>query len=155
MRRSGRPTIEALHEVNLTPHMNPSPPSIGLRAVGAAKMSETAFESLRHVVGHHATLTDVLRWVTSRSRCATFAEVITQDEFTHDVIVKLDDGFHLVYDVSWLGAVTGTTLWDHPPDASELLDFRLGDGWRPTPTATVTGPVVLGHARAMADQLRP
>ena len=37
-------------------------------------------------------------------------------------------------------------IWDHRPTADELLDLRLGRGWRPTPTATVEGDVILGYA---------
>jgi hypothetical protein len=37
-------------------------------------------------------------------------------------------------------------VWDHRPSADELLDDRLARGWQPTPTGTVDGPRVLGHA---------
>lgn len=37
-------------------------------------------------------------------------------------------------------------VWDHEPDADELLDTRVADGWRPTPTSTVDGEVIFGHA---------
>jgi hypothetical protein len=37
-------------------------------------------------------------------------------------------------------------VWDHWPSPQELLDRRLERGWRPTPTATVEGDVILGYA---------
>jgi hypothetical protein len=37
-------------------------------------------------------------------------------------------------------------VWDHRPTADEMLDDRLARGWVPTPTGTVDGPVILGHA---------
>lgn len=37
-------------------------------------------------------------------------------------------------------------MWDHEPTADELLEARLASGWRPTPTDTVDGPKILGHA---------
>jgi len=37
-------------------------------------------------------------------------------------------------------------VWDHRPSADELLAARVAAGWRPTPTDTVDGPVILGHA---------
>jgi hypothetical protein len=37
-------------------------------------------------------------------------------------------------------------VWDHRPTADELLDARVARGWMPTPTGTVDGPQVLGHA---------
>lgn len=40
-------------------------------------------------------------------------------------------------------------IWDHLPDADELLEQRLAAGWRPTPTLLVDGPRVLGHAAQM------
>jgi hypothetical protein len=40
-------------------------------------------------------------------------------------------------------------VWDHAPEADELLDARLVDGWQPTPTATRDGDVVLGHAACL------
>ncbi|MBZ4397148.1 hypothetical protein VZQ01_04715 [Myxococcus faecalis] len=37
-------------------------------------------------------------------------------------------------------------MWDRRPSADELLDARLQAGWTPTPTSTVDGDVILGHA---------
>jgi hypothetical protein len=42
--------------------------------------------------------------------------------------------------------VTAVAVWDHQPAAQELLAARLAAGWRPTPTATRDGDVVLGYA---------
>lgn len=37
-------------------------------------------------------------------------------------------------------------MWDHEPDADALLDARVQAGWKPTPTGTVHGDLILGHA---------
>ncbi|MEZ4445724.1 MAG: hypothetical protein R3B72_42000 [Polyangiaceae bacterium] len=37
-------------------------------------------------------------------------------------------------------------MWARRPNADELLDARLARGWRATPTGTVNGACVLGHA---------
>jgi hypothetical protein len=37
-------------------------------------------------------------------------------------------------------------VWDHAPDADELLDARVARGWRPTATAMRDGDRILGHA---------
>ncbi|MEQ9319302.1 MAG: hypothetical protein RIF41_09080 [Polyangiaceae bacterium] len=37
-------------------------------------------------------------------------------------------------------------MWDHRPSADELLDARVEAGWTPTPTSTVDGDVIFGHA---------
>jgi hypothetical protein len=50
--------------------------------------------------------------------------------------------------------VTAVSVWDHRPTADELLDDRLARGWCATPTATVDGPRVLGHAAAPRARAR-
>ncbi|MEM7154696.1 MAG: hypothetical protein AAF799_17740 [Myxococcota bacterium] len=42
--------------------------------------------------------------------------------------------------------MTAVAVWAHAPNADELLDARISAGWRPVPTATVNGPVIMGHA---------
>jgi mRNA-degrading endonuclease YafQ of YafQ-DinJ toxin-antitoxin module len=44
-------------------------------------------------------------------------------------------------------------IWDHHPAPRELLDRRLQRGWRPTPTATVDGDVILGYAIRASGRL--
>lgn len=41
-------------------------------------------------------------------------------------------------------------MWDHRPDADELLTRRTERGWKPRTTATKDGDVVLGHAACAA-----
>jgi len=41
-------------------------------------------------------------------------------------------------------------VWDGRPSADALLDARLAAGWMPTPTDTVDGPRILGHAACRA-----
>jgi hypothetical protein len=40
-------------------------------------------------------------------------------------------------------------IWDHCPAETELLDARLANGWRPRPTRTRDGDVVLGYAACL------
>jgi hypothetical protein len=44
-------------------------------------------------------------------------------------------------------------VWDHRPTADELLDARLAAGWQPTPTGTVDGPQILGHAASRVQRV--
>jgi len=37
-------------------------------------------------------------------------------------------------------------IFDHQPGPAELLERRIERGWRPTPTSTRDGDVVLGFA---------
>lgn len=51
--------------------------------------------------------------------------------------------------------MNGVSVWDHSPSPDELLSARLRHGWTPTPTSTVDGDVVLGHAACRVRALRP
>jgi hypothetical protein len=42
-------------------------------------------------------------------------------------------------------------VWESRPDAPALLAARVARGWRPTPTDTRDGPVVLGYACRLRD----
>jgi hypothetical protein len=48
--------------------------------------------------------------------------------------------------------VNGVSVWDARPSADELLQERLAHGWTPTPTSTVDGEVVLGHAACVVTR---
>ena len=68
--------------------------------------SEVSIEVLRQIEAEsakHKTLGDVLNWTATKPKRyfvpQIVAEVITQDEFTHDVIVPYRDLF-LVYDTT-------------------------------------------------------
>jgi hypothetical protein len=45
--------------------------------------------------------------------------------------------------------VTAVAVWDHEPDAGELLEARLERGWTPTPSALREGERVLGYAACL------
>ncbi len=58
----------------------------------------SALETLERVTAGHRTLEDVVRhWLAQRR---AVSEVVTQDEFTHDVIIQAADDVHLVYDTT-------------------------------------------------------
>lgn len=42
--------------------------------------------------------------------------------------------------------MTAVAVWDHKPNAEEMLQARLGRGWTPTPTGLKDGAKVLGYA---------
>jgi hypothetical protein len=50
--------------------------------------------------------------------------------------------------------VNSVSVWDHQPTADEMLDARLAAGWVPTPTSTVEGDKILGHAACRVPALR-
>jgi hypothetical protein len=68
-----------------------------------SNLSEQEFAPLSSELSGHSSLAKVLAWASSKPASDVFpqivAEVVTQDEFTHDVIVPYRDLF-LVYDTT-------------------------------------------------------
>lgn len=68
-----------------------------------ANLSENEFANLENELAKHKTLGQVLNWASSQPKddfpAQIVAEVITQDEFTHDIIVPYKNLF-LVYDTT-------------------------------------------------------
>jgi hypothetical protein len=69
-----------------------------------ASLSPNAVADIAAELSGQENLGDVMTWALS-SRSGTFipsvvAEVIVQDEFTHDVVVPWRDGLVLVYDTT-------------------------------------------------------
>lgn len=55
---------------------------------------------VERLVGEHKGLGDVLDWGARVIPARKPADVVTQDEYTHDVIMRYEDGVYLVYDVT-------------------------------------------------------
>jgi hypothetical protein len=51
-------------------------------------------------VANQTTLGDVLKWGLAQEPVRQPEEIVTQDEYTHDVVVPLGPPLYLVYDVS-------------------------------------------------------
>ena len=62
-----------------------------------AGLSAARLAALEAAVAGHEILEDVLRWGKTLDPSATIADVIVQDEYTHDVIFPLDPNHILVY----------------------------------------------------------
>ena len=58
------------------------------------------FHSLASQIAAHTTLGDVLDWGRKQDPPRRVDEIITQDEYTHDVLVALAPPLYLAYDVS-------------------------------------------------------
>lgn len=52
------------------------------------------------LVADQTTLGDVLQWGLSQKPVIQPEEIVTQDEYTHDVVVPIRSPLYLVYDVS-------------------------------------------------------
>ena len=46
------------------------------------------------------TLEDVMRWAFARKPPAQLQDVVTQDEFTHDIVIRVSDEVFLVFDTN-------------------------------------------------------
>ena len=72
-------------------------------AVNLSSLSAEDFAELETELDRHGSLSDVLAWTASKPRTDLHpnivAEVITQDEFTHDIVVPFKNVF-LVYDTT-------------------------------------------------------
>jgi hypothetical protein len=66
-------------------------------------LSQEKFAELESELAKHKTLGQVLEWAAKKAKNdflpQIVAEVITQDEFTHDVIIPYKNVF-LVYDIT-------------------------------------------------------
>jgi hypothetical protein len=88
----------------------------------------------------------VLRWARAQRPPRSVVDIVTQDEYTHDVVLPFDGSHFLVLGATLLGSITGVAVWDHRPSAAELLAERLRQGWRPTPSRMRGGDRVWGYA---------
>lgn len=75
-----------------------------MRVVNKAGLSPEQLVPIEHELSGQQNLNDVMRWSLSQQP-GTFipsvvADVVVQDEFTHDVIVPWRDGLVLVYDTT-------------------------------------------------------
>ena len=72
-------------------------------AVDLSKVSEADHSELERELDKHGSLRDVMKWASSKPKedihPHIVADVVVQDEFTHDVIVPYRDVF-LVYDTT-------------------------------------------------------
>ena len=63
-----------------------------------AGLEASELEALRSTVAPLATLEHVIHWGLSLPGSPTIAEVITQDEYTHDVVLPYSDHLFIVFD---------------------------------------------------------
>jgi len=71
-----------------------------MKVLNHSELSENEFAKLEKELAKHKTLGQVLTWASAKPKGdflpQVVAEVVTQDEFTHDVVVPYKDSF-LVY----------------------------------------------------------
>lgn len=98
-------------------------------------------------------LEGVLAWMEKRGLPPGSIDLFGQDEFEYDFLIQLEpQGRWLVFGVTLLGSLTAVAVWREKPSTQELLQRRLEEGWRPTPSRLITGPAILGHAACLLGQ---
>ena len=71
---------------------------LDIPVVAAEEVSAGQIDTARQIVKSHHGLKTVLDWCLSQKPPILDTDVVTQDEFTHDLIVPLPSGTYLVYD---------------------------------------------------------
>jgi hypothetical protein len=72
--------------------------AVPVRAVRPA--TPHALARAKSEVAHLHTLADVLEWARAQSPSRLVADIVTQDEYTHDVVIPFDDSHFLVFDAT-------------------------------------------------------
>jgi hypothetical protein len=86
-------------------------PFVGVRILGCEKLRELfncpvgrdgvmSLEEILVEVGSLGSLVDVLKWATSRTPPAEFIDAVAQDEYTHDVVVRVSPDAFVVFDTT-------------------------------------------------------
>lgn len=63
-------------------------------------LERSEFDQLSAVVRTQQTLADVLQWARASTLPRPILEILTQDEYTHDVVLQLGPDRYLVYDTT-------------------------------------------------------
>ena len=99
------------------------------------------------------TLEHVSRWLYKQSPPLNIKDVITQDEFTHDVIIPIWGKLVIVYDCTHLGKITSASVWGYAPSPQELLTMRLRNKWKPRASSLIGGHRILGYAACLHKKM--
>ena len=63
-------------------------------------LTEESVRELQVELREQRTLADVLSWLRALSPTRSVDEIITQDEYTHDVVARYDEHRWLVFDTN-------------------------------------------------------
>lgn len=66
----------------------------------ASAVDREVFLKLASALRTQHTLGDVLAWGRRQSPPRTVTEIITEDEYTHDVVIGFDERHYLVFDTT-------------------------------------------------------
>jgi hypothetical protein len=63
-------------------------------------VSASVLAYLENTLRDQRTLGDVLEWMRRQQPSRSVTEIVTQDEYTHDVVVGYDEDVYLVFDTT-------------------------------------------------------
>ena len=63
-------------------------------------LNEESVREMQVALAEQRTLADVLSWLRALSPTRSVDEIVTQDEYTHDVVARYDDHRWLVFDTN-------------------------------------------------------
>jgi hypothetical protein len=72
----------------------------GVDLTDYASLAPSARETIARIVSGLTSLERVLNWGRSLSPPRDVEEILTQDEYTHDVVMRYDRDLFLVYDTT-------------------------------------------------------
>jgi len=72
--------------------------AVPVRAVGP--IAPAVHARAEAELAHQHTLADVLGWARAQSPPRAVAEIVTQDEYTHDVVMPFDGSHFLAFDAT-------------------------------------------------------
>ncbi len=65
-----------------------------------ANLTTAQFERLTRALMEHRSIKHALDWLQNQRPPLTVSDMVTQDEFSHDILVNYPGGLCLVYDVT-------------------------------------------------------
>ena len=65
-----------------------------------ARLSRADHGALTAAIQHLRTLADVLAWARTQAPPRAVAEIVTQDEYTHDVVLEANGQPYLAFDTT-------------------------------------------------------
>ena len=71
-----------------------------VRITNHSGVSKERYAHAAGILRRHGSLLDVLNWCQAHAEGRDLAEVVVQDEFTHDIVLELGQGVFAVYDAT-------------------------------------------------------
>lgn len=108
-------------------------------------------QRLESALAELTTLERVLNWARGLKPPAGVDEILTQDEYTHDVIIPGPGGQVSQFRHDLTRSCAAVVVWPTKPTHHDLLEARLRRGWKPTASGLKSGPQVLGYAACVFE----